>query len=223
MKRVMVGICLLVSLTALYSQSPGMSGRTKWWDIRLHLTVNGRYAYDGPDRLLKGEFRYEVAWTGAMEKDGDDFILYHGRIETLGWKLREEDGTAGSVAAPLSERDTDRKPGFRMIYILGDGKRLRIYFAVDGFRIPLQEVRENFDLILPSSKSDAEDQSDYSVSIIKGCNDVVLNRKAFLERAVEQDFGWSWKRYIASEAYGSALTKAAAHDVELSVRITPRR
>ncbi len=222
MKRAVAGFVLLAAFSAFSSDSRGASGRTKWWDIRLHLTVNGWYTYDGPDHLLKGEFRYETSWTGSMERDGDDFILYHGRLETLGWELREKNESPES-ATPLTEQDICRKPDFQMVYLLREGNHLRIYFTVGGFQVPFQESLEKFDLILPSSKSDIQDPSDYPVSITKGTNDIVIDGKSFLNRPAEQTFRWTWKRYIPSEARGSTLTKAAAHDVEVAIKIAPHR
>lgn len=208
---------LLGTLSAV--SFPDRSPGPRLWSIRVELKVKGGYTYDGPRRTYKGDFLYNAAWNGVLEKDGDDFILFHDRLEPLAWEIEEKDPDCEN-SPPLETENLPRRPEFRMIYVLGEDKHLRLYFTVDGFRVPLRDSDEKFDLILPCSLKDAQDPSDYRDSLIKGCNDVSFARSSIRKGPFHKAFQWTWKRYLPPAEKG--LVRSQFHEVEVLVSIAPR-
>ena len=223
MKRGWSGfLCVFALLLSSVLPSPAApGGNPRLWSIRVQLKLKGGYVYDGADRVLKGEFVYETAWNGVLEKDGEDFILYHGRLEPLAWQIEEKDA-AGGDCRPLDETALPKRPEFRMIYLLGEDKLLRIYFTVDGFRVPIRDSVEKFDLVFPASKRESEDDSDYKDSIVKGSNDISFERSGLHRGPLQRSFLWKWKRYFPTTVQGSSLVMSEMHEVEVLIDITPK-
>jgi hypothetical protein len=207
------------------SQVPGQSfvQSPRWWDVELSLTVRGQYSIREEGAVCAGEFLYEAAWSGSMEKDDTDYLLYHSGSETLRWEIREKIASGGNQKV-LTEKDFDDRPVFRMNYVLNENGVLRFVFIVEGFPVPRGGAGEKFDLILPASKEEGGglSPSGYDAFVAKGSNEVVFEEKKIRTGPVERAFRWEWKRYQPSSGPGAPVVLFNSHKAEVKIAITPR-
>ena len=195
----------------------------RWWDVELRLTVKGQYSVREADAACAGEFLYEAAWSGSMEKDDSDYLLFHQGSKTLRWEAREKTSSGGGQKV-LTERDFDARPVFRMNYILKENGILRFDFIVDGFPVPRTGAGNKFDLILPASKKEEGglSPSGYDASVVKGSNEIVIEENMVRAGLVQRAFRWEWKRYQPSSGPGVPVVLFNGHKAEVKVAITPR-
>jgi hypothetical protein len=211
------------SLFPVFHASGQLSPRSpRWWDVELRLTVKGQYSVREADAACAGEFLYEAAWSGSMEKDDSDYLLYHSGSETLRWEAREKVSSGGGQKV-LTEKDFDAWPVFRMNYVLNENGILRFNFIVDGFPVPRSGAGEKFDLILPASKKEEGglSPSGYDTSVANGSNEIVFEEKMVRAGPVERAFRWEWKRYQPSSGPGAPVVLFNSHKAEVKVAITP--
>lgn len=192
------------------------------WDIELRLAATGRYSVRDADAACAGEFLYEATWSGSMEKDDADFLLYHSGAETLRWEAHEEVSSGGEQRV-LTEKDFDDRPEFRMNYVLNENGVLRFDFIVDGFPVPRGGSGEKFDLILPASKKEGGGASPYGYDdfVTKGSNEVVIEEKIVLSGAAERTFHWEFMRYQPSSGPATPTVLFNSHNAEVKIAITP--
>jgi hypothetical protein len=195
----------------------------RWWDVELRLTVKGQYSVREADAAYAGEFLYEAAWSGSMEKDDSDYLLYHSGSEILRWEAREKVSSGGGQKV-LTEKDFDDRPVLRMNYVLNENGILRFNFIVDGFPVPRSGAGEKFDLILPASKEEegSLSPSGYDASIARGSNEIVFEEKTIRTGPAERSFRWEWKRYQPSSGQEIAVVLFNSHKAEVKITITPR-
>jgi len=219
--RMIPAVFFLFPVFYASGQLPPRSPR--WWDVELRLTVKGQYSVRETDAACAGEFFYEAAWSGSMEKDDTDYLLYHSGSETLRWEIREKIASGGNQKV-LTEKDFDDRPVFRMNYVLNENGVLRFVFIVDGFPVPRGGAGEKFDLILPASKKEEGglSPSGYDAFVAKGSNEVVFEEKKIRTGPVERAFRWEWKRYQPSSGPGAPVVLFNNHKVEVKIAITPR-
>jgi len=213
----------LAALVFLPGPAPAGDGPA-WWDVRIRIEARGRYAVtrDGTD--VAGEYAYEAVWTGAMEKDDVDYLLYHASFETVRWEMKERAGRDADVKL-LSEKDLPVRPAFRMNYVLGEKGRLRFFFTVEGFPVPLSDFPEKFVLVLPCSRNEspASSAADYDDAVTEGSNDVSLDEKDLRKGPSKRVFRWAWKRYQPSSAQPPAGPLLNTHEAKVTLTITPHR
>lgn len=203
--------------------TPGGDGPA-WWDVRIRLDTRGRYALMGDEKGVSGEYAYEVLWSGSMEGDDPDFILYHTNLDTVRWEMKERPGKDGAGGA-LSEKDSPVRPVFRMNYVLVEGGRLHFFFSVEGFPVPRNDSPEKFALVLPCSRKEsaASTSAGYDDAVAEGSNDVSLDEKEIRKGPVKRVFRWSWKRYQPSSAPPPAGPLLSSHEAKVTLTVTPRR
>ncbi len=212
------GIAALGLAVLLLLPSPVPAGDgPAWWEVRIRLETRGRYTLIRDAKDYAGEYAYETVWTGSMERDDLDYLLYHSSLETDRWELEERDGS-GPV---LSEKDSPVRPVFLMNYVLCEKGRLRLFFTVDGFPVPRNDSLEKFPLVLPCSQKEpaAVASTGYDDSVSEGSNDVSLDEKALLTGPVKRVFRWSWRRYQPSSAPPPAGPFFNTHEVKVTVMI----
>ncbi len=200
------------------------AGGPAWWDVRIRLETRGRYALIRDAKSVSGEYAYEVLWSGSMEGDDADYLLYHAALETLRWEMKERSGTDGAGGL-LSEKDFPVRPVFRMNYVLGVRGRLHFFFCVEGFAVPRNDAPERFDLILPCSQkeSSASASAGYDEAVSEGSNDVSLDEKELRKGPAKRVFRWKWKRYQPSSAPPPAGPLLNSHEATVTLTVTPHR
>jgi hypothetical protein len=218
----MIPVVFLLFPTSLASGQSSLHS-PQWSDVEINLTVKGQYSIREEGTVYAGDFLFETTWSGTMEKDDDDYILYHTDSEILRWEVREKIATGGDQKV-LTEKDFGGGPMFRMDYVLNENGVLRFVFVVDGFPVPRGGIGEKFDLILPASKKEGGglSPSGYDASVVKGSNEVVFEEKMVRAGPAERAFQWEWKRYQPSSGPGVPVVLLNTHAAEVKIAITPR-
>jgi hypothetical protein len=205
--------CALLAPAFRFSPKAGL-----WWNVSLGLEVCGDYAFKGSGVSRAGDFSYEAVWTGTMEGDGTDFILYHVETRTLAWKIREgPDPAKGSPI--LTEKETAARPVLKLNYILRKGNRLDVDFVVEPIPIPLVQSAEKFPLFLPCSGEHVRDRSDlfYNDFVSGGSNFVRIPLEALSASTFEKRFRWDWGSRGGVLGEDESAFISNRHSVEVTV------
>jgi len=193
--------------------------RVCWWEIKILLTSKGKYKYTECQTSFAGNYAYTIRWTGCIEKDQHDFLLYHENSDLLFWEPMEKIFT--SDAKPRATKKFSGKPSFELHYILKRGKKLHFDFLVKGFDIPQNCSAKKAYLHLPASKgnSDNPTQLDYDLYISKGSNDVAISSEILDMGCVKKDFRWTWQRKKRFGSGQDAPYLFHVHDVDVEVSV----
>lgn len=207
-----------------FMTSPSSSlGPPRWWDVELGLTVKGQYSVREADAAYTGDYLFKAAWSGSMEKDDSDYLLYHSGCETLRWEAQEKVASKSGIKVH-TEKDFDDRPVFRMNYVLNENGILRFNFIVEGFPVPRSGAGEKFGLLLPASKTEEGglSPSGYDVSVAEGSNEIAVEEKTIRTGPIERTFSWEWKRYEPSFRPGVNVVLFNDHRADVKITITPR-
>ena len=196
----------------------GPSGKPPWWGVRFALTVRGTYVVKDPERAFAGDFTYKALWEGTVERDGEDFLLYHIKTDVQDWALREKATLPGSSRI-LTEKDVPEEPRIQLNYILRQEEDLRFDFEVKGFQVPLGPSPEKFELVLPSSREDSEEGAAYAASIAKGTNRIRIAEEGLEKASLEKSFAWDWKRQQWAVRGNGAVQVSGSHKVTVVITI----
>lgn len=218
------GILLFLALFAQYSLLPYSGGQKKpaWWEIQINLAAEGEYKVEQEDTSYTGNYSFTIVWTGSMETDDEDYIIYHENCELLRWEAREKK-TSDSSPQVKSTADFKEKPYFHFNYLFREGKNLSFDFTIDEFPVPQEETSSPLHLLMPSSRSIFVTHlgKSYESSIIKGSNSISIEEKDIYISRVEKEFAWTWKdqKWIPEQKVPTRLTNL--HKVVVKVSITP--
>jgi hypothetical protein len=193
-----------------------------WWEITLQLKVTGDYRLDGGEFPLRGRYRFNLRWTGFMENDDHDYLLYRLGCELLGWEA-EETCTALTGARILTTADFPERPSLDMKYVLRQGNRLNLNLVVHGFS-PLEgETGEALELMFPASaEGDHRDsRGAYNEGVIRGSNRIWIKESEIYAYPVERTFDWEWKRQRWLLQRQQTVFASQSHRVEVALAIIP--
>jgi hypothetical protein len=206
--------CLLSSST-LTAKQPA-----PWWKILLEITAKGRYAVNGGEAPVTGDYVCRVLWEGRLEPDDEDFLLVHIRTEVLEWRLRERSGPAGRET--VFEAPPAPGPTVRMNYVLKDGRDVEFVFDLGGISIPLHASPLVVALELPRSpgRTSGGRGKAYGDFVGRGSSRVVIPESDLAERNPKRHFSWDWRRERQYIRNGRILTVAQSHDAEAAVTVT---
>jgi hypothetical protein len=194
--------------------------KESWWEIIIQLTSNGTYTLDEGKTSYSGKYAYAIHWSGCMEQDGQDYILYFENSELLRWEPQEKKRESGTAEIKIT-KEFSEKPSFAFNYILTKKDNIHFDFLIRGFRVPQQNQSPRYYLHLPASKENSHNPTDiaYDLHIYKGSNQVYFSKDDLLDESIKKDFHWSWKRHSSlggKEEY-SYLTHSYDVDVEISI------
>lgn len=204
------------------NSSPQLS--PAWWEISLLLHSEGEYVCKEGKQSYKGDYSLTCLWTGCMEQDMDDYLIYHETCDLLEWKAQEKSKSPESQQY-LAGNDFSGKPSFDFHYILRRGKNLHFNFQVHSFYVPQNYSDHKFYLILPASEENIKDPSkfDYNSFVIKGSNSVFLEENDIYHDKVEKFFTWKWKHHNRLQTGKRPVSFSNSHKVEVKVSITPHQ
>jgi hypothetical protein len=209
------------------SMNPWITGLSKtlrpqecWWEIIILLTSKGQYTFKERQTSYSGEYTYTIQWSGCMEQDGEDFILYHENSELLRWEPREKQKQSG-VSETTVTREFSEKPRLAFNYILIKGNNLHFDFLVHGFRVPQLNPKHQYYLHLPASKENSFHPTDidYGLHVYEGSNQVYFSREDILTESAKKKFFWSWKRYSSSRGLKTPAYLSHSYDVDVEISI----
>ncbi len=199
-----------------------LSPEPTWWEIALRIEVRGGYVVRTGGRTYSGEFSGRAAWSGALERDAEDFRLFKHAADVLDWRLRETESRGGKV---LAEREGEARPRPILSYVLREGSEILLEFHLEGPGIPLSPAPAAFRLPLPRSAESAREpgEPDYSAEVRDGSNAIVLSDADVGSRPSEKTFRWTWESRRWGLGQAGAPSFTGRHAAEVVVTVAPRR
>ena len=211
------GTFLMLALAAALSfsrPSPGPS----WWEVSLSLTVKGSYIIEGGDAPLHGEFTCLARWTGTIESDENDFLLYLLKTEVLEWRLAEKSGLPKGESLLLAQ-ETSKAPYLRLNYVLREGSDLRFDYEFSEVSVPLHASPVKAKLEFPRSSGHValSPGLSYGNGVSRGSNQVVIQGSDLERRSAERTFSWKWQREKSITVESGTFLLTQRHTAEAVV------
>jgi hypothetical protein len=196
------------------------SQRECWWEVKILLESKGKYKYKESKTAFAGKYAYTILWTGCIERDQQDFILYHEDSDLIQWDSQEKKKPADSEEFQAIKK-LSGEPSFELHYILRSGKNLHFDFLVKGFDIPQHCSKKKTYLHLPASKGNTDNPTDldYDLYISKGSNNVEISRDVLDQSCVKKNFQWTWQREKRFGSRKGAPYLFHHHDVDVKVSV----
>jgi hypothetical protein len=222
LKKTVLILLFLVLSTLSPSLLAAKDFSPHWWEIKLVLTTDGEYTLEGAEKNYSGDYSFTILWTGTMERDDSDYLLYRINSEILRWEAQEK-AIAPDFFRLLQTTDFVDKPFFCLNYILRKEENLHFDFACQGFFVPQNESLDKFFLNLPSSAENSQRLSevDYDSLVLKGSNHIFLEEKEIYFGPVEKNFSWTWrhKQWLLKE--NRTVSASNSHKVKVKISIMP--
>jgi len=193
------------------------------WEISVALKTDGDYRLDEGGPNFTGHYSFAVRWTGWLEKDDHDYLLYRLDSRLCDWEAQETASFTGNERV-LTTNDFQDRPTFALKYIIRDGEDLRLDFIIDRLTVPQASPEDAFPLLLPSSEQNGQRESDvdYNACVIKGSNRVEVPESAIYTGPVARTYIWSWKHQQWLPKERRTVFTSQSHKVEVHLSITPR-
>lgn len=214
-------LCLMC--TGFIGSSSTLFPKECWWEILIQLTSKGVYTLEEAKTTYTGRYGYSIQWSGCMEQDGEDFILYHENSELLRWEPQEKKKQSGIPEIKRTKKFSE-KPSFAFNYILTKDENIHFDFLIQGFRVPQQGQNPRYYLHLPASKENSYHPTDiaYNLHIYKGSNQVYFSKDDLLNESSKKDFHWSWKRHSSTGTGEESAFLTHSYDVDVEISILKR-
>jgi hypothetical protein len=193
-----------------------------WWEVKLVLDSKGDYSVKEGSHFYPGSYSFSIVWTGFMEKDNGDFILYHKDFKLLHWEAQETSSNPDNMNT-LFTGDFSDEPLLNMNYILKREGNLYFDFSVKGFFIPQNESEYEFYLNLPVSEENSErfSEIDYDTYVFNGSNRIFLGEQAIYTQSVKKDFSWKWKYQGWQIGAERLVFFSHMHEVKVEIFVIP--
>lgn len=165
-----------------------------FWEIKINISSSGDYKIKEGEKSNEGHYSFELLWTGCMEKDQDDYLIYHENSELLEWKAKEKIKSS-DISLELTEEDFSGKPSVDFNYIIRKAEDLHFDFLVESFCVPQDDSVHSFYLNLPASKESIKLPApfDYNAYLTKGSNSIHFDEKVIYSDSFKQSYSWNWK------------------------------
>ncbi len=193
-----------------------------WWEIKILLVSDGSYTIKEQSSAYSGRYCFTILWTGCMERNDDDFLLYYENSELVSFEA-EEKGSYPDSTRILGTEDFKDKPSFHLNYILRKDEGLYFDFIVHGFQAPLNESKYKFYLNLPESEENPLELSeiDYGSFVSKGSNLIFLEEKKIHSETVEKKSSWEWNYQKWRLVEKVPVFFSNSHQVTIDISIKP--
>jgi len=193
-----------------------------WWEIKVTLIADGEYKMEGGEKTYSGNYSFATLWTGTMERDNTDYILYHLDSEILRWEAQEK-AVSADFFNLLTTSDFAEKPCFNLNYILRRGDVLHFDFSVQGFDVPRNESPDKFYLNLPCSEENNHKlrEINYNSFVAKGSNRISFEEKEIYLAPQEKTFVWTWKSQKWMLKQERTVFLSNGHKVKAHISIKP--
>ena len=195
-----------------------------WWEVRVHLQMEGEYRLDESGPSAVGHLTFAVLWTGWLEKDDQDYLLYRLDCRLSDWEARETYFLPEATKV-LTTNDFPDKPGFNLKYFIRVGDTLRLDFLVDGLAVPLAQGEGAFTILLPSSEQNDQKCAEihYNDGIIKGSNRIEIPEAEMYSGPLTRAYAWTWQNQQWLLRQKRAVFTSQSHQVKMNICITPRQ
>ncbi|HPW17311.1 MAG TPA: hypothetical protein PLP83_02895 [Candidatus Aminicenantes bacterium] len=208
-----LGAGLLLAALGPGPARPGLPRDAAGWEVRLTVSVQGRYSLEGAGPRVFGEYACRARFVGRLDPDDGDFVLVHLRTEALDWHLRERAGRGGTAGA--REAGKDAAPALRLNYVLREKREIVLDFDFGTLDLPLHEHPAAFRLELPRSPGSPA----YDGAVSGGSNRVALPASDLGRRRPERTFAWSWGREERVIGASGAWVVSQSHTADVAVSL----
>jgi hypothetical protein len=193
-----------------------------WWEIRLDLKTRGEYKLEEKNSRYSGDYTFAIRWTGCMERDDNDYLLYHFEQRLCLWEAQEA-ASPPQTRGVLTASDFKEKPSLNLKYILRRDDDLLLNFLVDGIVVPQSNPEGGFPLLFPSSQENGQHdlQVDYNTCVVSGSNSVSLREAEIYAGPVSKNFAWTWKHEQRQVKKQRAVFTSQSHRAEVWLSIIP--
>gem|GEM_PF-931348 len=208
-----LAIVAVMSL-ALFSfpevQTAGEQGQ--FWQVTLRLQVQGDFR-TGQAAGKGGVYLLEAGWSGFLEEDGPDFIIYHLGSQLRRWEVRTADGQPWPDPIP--------SPGLKLDYVEGKEEEINFYYSFDPEVIdcPADPAGHRIKLVLPDVPWSRvlEKMPWFKRKIISGQRTIELQRSQLTGREIRKEFNWIEE---ASLQDSSQLTVSQRSRIKIFLELT---
>jgi len=194
-----------------------------WWEINLDLKTHGEYRLEGKNSAFTGKYSFSIRWTGWLETEDQDYLLYHFDSQLSHWEAQET-SSSPRAAVPLTARDFKEKPYLDLKYILRRDDELFLDFLVDGIAVPQNASEAGFALLFPSTQENGQRNIDidYNSCVVGGSNCVSLKEAEIYAGPVTKKYSWTWKHQAWKPKERRTVFTAQSHRAEVSLSLIPR-
>jgi hypothetical protein len=194
-----------------------------WWEINLDLKTHGEYKLEGKDSAVTGKYGFSIRWTGCLEREDQDYLLYHFDSRLSRWEAQET-SSSPRAAVVLTTPDFKEKPFLNLKYILRKDNDLFLDFLVDGMVVPQNGSEDSFTLLFPSTQENGQRNLDvdYNACVVAGSNCVSLKESEIYVGPVTKDYSWTWKHQAWQLKERRTVFTAQSHRAEVSLSLIPR-
>jgi hypothetical protein len=223
------GRCVLPLFVFLFLQirSSGVPPQDRgpsplWWEVSLLLKTEGEFQLDEGAPSTAGHFSFAFLWTGWLQKDDHDYVLYRLDCRLRDWEAQETYSLPEATRV-LTTNDFPDRPGFKLNFFIRVGDSLNLDFLADGMAVPHAGSGDLFPLLLPASEQNDQKKSEinYNDHVIKGSNRVEVPESALYSGPVTRSYSWTWKnRQWLLKGQRTALT-SQSHRVQVDLSIVP--
>ena len=207
---------------SLFPQVPGAP--PWWWEVSLYLKADGEYKLDEGGPSAVGHFSFAVQWTGWLEKDDHDYLLYRLDCRLCDWEAQETFFLPETTRV-LTTNDFPDQPGFNLKYLIRVGDNLNFDFLVDGMAVPQAHSEDAFLLLLPSSEQNGQKKSqiNYNDYVLKGSNRVEVPESEIYSGTVTRAYAWTWKNQQWLPKQQRTVFTSQSHRVKVNLTIIPHQ
>jgi hypothetical protein len=194
----------------------------RWWEISIVLKTEGEYMLEGKESDCRGNYSFLIHWRGCLERDDDDYILYHVDSRLADWKAQETVSSPKSTAI-LTTHEIKRRPSLSLKHILRRETNLFLNFLVKGLVVPESGGGESFFLFFPSSEENGQRRSqvDYNDCVVEGSNGVSLKEAEIYAGPVTKEYSWTWKHQKRESRQDVTVSASQSHRTRVSLSIIP--
>lgn len=196
----------------------------RWWEITLLLKTDGDFKLDEGGLSTVGNFSFTVQWTGWLEKDDHDYVLYRLDCKLCDWEARETFFLSEATRV-LTTNDFPDKPDFSLKYLIRVGNNLNLDFLVNGMAVPQADSDDPFPLLLPSSEQNDQKKAEirYNDCVTKGSNRVEVPEGELYSGPVSRAYAWIWKNQKWLLKKQRTVFTSQSHRTKVNLSIVPRQ
>jgi len=193
-----------------------------WWEISIVLKTEGEYMLKGKASDCQGNYSFLIHWKGCLEKDDDDYLLYHADSRLSDWKAQETVSSPGHTTT-LTTLEIKKKPSFNFKYILRRETTLFVNFLVRGIVAPQSGGAESVFIFFPSSEENQQHYTrvDYNACVVEGSNSVSLEEVEIYAGPVTKNYSWTWKHEQRPFGRQLPILATQSHRTHVSLSIIP--
>ena len=193
-----------------------------YWEIKIRIDSSGDYGIKEGEKSNEGRYSFVLLWTGCMEQDQDDYLIYHENSELLEWKAKEK-VKHSEVSRELTESDFMGRPKIQFNYIIRKGENLHFDFLVESFSVPHAGSEQSFYLHLPASRENTKlpAEFNYNAYLTKGTNSIHFQEKDLYSDSLKESYSWHWKHRKYTMRNEMPISFFNLHKAKVTLTIIP--